>query len=231
MAKTPRIPILATAATRAVLAHELFPQMLEHWQEVAGRIVIVIPRGTTPPAVKKVRYVQVPAEIPTLGHVVQEMTRAIDAVQKIGAIVDPFTVLRYDIFKMFQISDRRQLSLSWMATSLPVRLVDFDTPTGIDETQLTFFCAPESIWNFLVSRHLENAMRVPFLRPAWSGWLATWATQHVHTHKYHDISDLRAVGLFEDIPEEEVNLDGIGKLTFNPPVRNYVTRIDQRIKG
>jgi hypothetical protein len=35
---------------------------------------------------------------------------------------------------------------------------------------------------------------------------------------------LKAIGLLEDIPVEEVSLEGLGKLTFNPPMRNYVTR-------
>lgn len=224
MPKQPRIPVIATGATRAVLQHPAFPQVLDNWKEVAGRIIVVTPQGVQCPEIKKVRFQQISRDIPSLGDVVQEMTRGMDYVANRAALVDPFTVLKWDVFQMDAIAERRHLSLSWMATSHPMRLADFDTPTGMDETRLAFFCAPESIWSFLVTRFLEDAQNVPFISPAWSGWMGHWSTQHVHTHKYHDLSDLGAVGVLEDVPEEEVSLEGIGKLTFNAPIRNYVTK-------
>lgn len=223
MPKQPRIPIVVTAATASVLKSPLFPQVLEHWREIVSKIVVVIPQACDVPRIQKVRFVQVSRNTPSLGDVVMEVVRAIDAMQKTAAVVDPFTVFKWDVFQMFTIAEQRQLSLSWMATSHPVRLLNFDTPTVLDESMLTFFCAQESIWSFLANRNLPE--HVPFISPAWSGWLASWASKHVHAHKYHDISDLRAVGILEDAPIEAVSLDGLGMLTFNPPARNYVTKI------
>jgi hypothetical protein len=220
--KQPKFPILATGATRAVLASPLFIEVLEHWKELANRIVVVIPQGVDAPQISKVRFVQVSRNNPTLAHVLAAVIDSTDYVLNVAAIVDPFTVFRWDAFQMFEIAKRRQLSLSWMATSHPVRLLNFDTPTTIDEMQLSFFCATESIWRFMQNRH--NPEHVPFISPAWSGWIGYWASQHVHAHKYHDLTDLKAIGLLEDIPVEEVSLEGLGKLTFNPPMRNYVTR-------
>jgi hypothetical protein len=222
MQKQPKFPLIATAATRAVLESPIFPQVLEHWAEVANRVIVVIPQGAQAPAVRKVRFMQVSRNIPSLGDVVTEVNKGMDYVVNNAAIVDPFTVFKWDAFQIFEIGKRRQLSLSWVATAHPVRLIDFDTPTGVDETQLSFFCGAESIWAFLNNR--EPPEHVPFVSPAWSGWLAHWCSQHVHTHKYHDVTDLKAIGLLEDIPVEEVSLEGIGKLTFNPPMRNYVTK-------
>ena len=222
MQKQPKFPILVTGATRAVLASPLFIQVLEHWVELASRIVVVIPQGSTPPPIRKVRFVQVSKNIPMLSDVVQAVIDATDYVLSTAAIVDPFTVFKWDVFQIFELAKRRQLSLSWMATAHPIRLMSFDEPTGLDETQLSFFCAPESIWQFMNNR--KPPEHVPFISPAWSGWLARWSSQHVHTHKYHDVTDLKAIGVLEDAPVEDVALDGIGQLTFNPPPRNYIVK-------
>jgi len=222
MAKQPKFPILATAATRAVLESPRFPEVLEHWRELCNRIIVVIPQGVDAPQISKIRFIQVSRNTPSLGDVVTAAINGTDYVLNTMAIVDPFTVFRWNIFEIFELANRRQLSLSWMATAHPVRLLNYDTPTGIDETQLSFFCATQSIWQFMANRQLPE--HVPFIAPAWSGWLAYWATQHVHTHKYHDVTDLKAVGLLENIPIEDVSLEGLGKLTFNPPPRNYIVR-------
>jgi hypothetical protein len=220
MPKQFRIPLLASAATKTVLEDPLFSQVLEHWREIAGRIIVVVPKGVKCPEVKKIRYQQVPSDVPTLGDVITQVSANLDYVVNRAAIVEPYSVFKWDLSRIDEITERRQLSLSWMATAHPVRLADFDTPTGIDETCLSFFMAPESIWNFIVNREIPDY--VPFIAPAWSGWLANWSSHHVHTHKYHDISDLRAIGLLEDAPIEEVSLDGLGPLTFNAPIRNYI---------
>lgn len=220
--KQPKFPIIVTGATRAVLESPLFTEVLEHWADVANRIVVVIPQGVNAPAVRKIRFTQVGRNTPTLADVVGTGLASTDYVLNTIAVVDPFTVFRWDVFQIFEIAKRRQLSLSWMATSHPVRLLNYDTPTTIDESKLSFFCATESIWQFMMNRTPPE--NVPFIDPAWSGWIGHWASQHVHTHKYHDITDLKAVGLLEDIPIEPVSLEGLGKLTFNPPIRNYVTR-------
>lgn len=222
MPKQLRLPIIATAATKAVLESPLFPQILEHWTEIGSRIVVVVPRGVPTPKIPKIRFVQLNTDLPTLGDVIHVVNESLDYVLNKACIVDPFTVFKFDVFQMFAIAERRQLSLSWMATSHPVTLKTYDEPIGLDETQLTFFCAGESIWSFIENRELPD--HVPFISPAWSGWLAHWASLHIHTHKYHDISDLRAIGILADAPSEEVNFDGLGPLTFNPPKRNYITR-------
>lgn len=225
MPKTPRLPMIATAATSTVLAEPLFARIVEHWREIAARIVVIIPAGSSAPDVKKIRFKSVNRTVPTLGDVVEEMIASMDVLVNVAAIADPFTALRWDVFKMFEIAENRHLSRSWMATAHPMRLIDFDTNTGVDETFLSFFCAPQSIWQFMFQRHLEEAAAVPFITPAWSGWLAHWSSQHVHGHKYHDITDLHAIGRYESAPVEQVGLNGIGKLTFNPPVRNYIKKI------
>jgi hypothetical protein len=222
MIKQPKFPILATGATRTVLESPLFPQVLEHWSEIANRIVVVIPQGVEAPAVRKVRFIQVGRNTPMLSDVIKAVIDATDYVLSTAAIVDPFTVFKWDVFQIFELAKRRQLSLSWMATAHPIRLMSFDEPTGLDETQLSFFCASESIWNFMANR--KPPEHVPFISPAWSGWLARWSSQHVHTHKYHDVTDLKAIGLLEDAPSETVALEGLGPLTFNAPLRNYITR-------
>lgn len=225
MPKQPRVPILATAATKAVLEHELFPKVMEHWREIAGRIIVVIPQNVETPEIRKIRFVQVPVAVPSLGHVLGSVIDAMSYAQAVAALADPFTVFRWDVFRIFEIATRRQLSKSWMATAHAVRLMDFDTPLGLDETRLDFFCGAESIWRFMQQRFAEKIASVPFQQPAWSGWLANWSTQHVHGHKYHDVTDLHAIARFDDAPEEDPNLEGIGKLTFNPPPRNYVVRV------
>lgn len=222
MPKQLRLPIIATAATKEVLEHPTFPKVLKHWSEIGSRIIVIVPRGTPTPQIRKIRYIQVNSDVPTLGDVIHNVNEALDYVLNKACVVDPFTVFKYNVFRMFEIAERRSLSLAWMATAHPVKLVTYDEPIGIDETQLSFFCAGESIWSFIENRELPD--HVPFISPAWSGWLGHWATLHVHTHKYHDLTDLRAIGMFEDIPSEEVSMDGLGPLTFNPPIRNYVNR-------
>lgn len=227
MPKQPKIPLVATAATKTVIESPLFMEVLEHWREVVGRTVVVIPKDVDPPKVGKVRWHQVNTDTPTFRQVVEQLVDNSDYVTNVAAIVDPFTVFRWDVFKMFDIAERRKLSLSWMATAHPVKLLDYDTENGIDDSLLTFFCAPSGIWDFMNKRFREEDVEVPFVTPAWCGWLATWSTRHVHTHKYHDITDLKAVGRLEDAPAETVGLEGLGPLTFNPPIRNYVSRIQR----
>jgi len=226
MPKIPKFPLIATAATKTVVDSPLFTHILDHWGEIAGRVVIVIPENVVPPPHRKVRFKQVSRSVPMLGDVISEVIKASDYTTKVAAIVDPFVAFKWDIFGIFPIAEQRQLSLSWCAAAHAVRLIDFDTPNGMDESVLSFFCATETIWQFMAARELPE--HVPFISPAWNGWLATWMTKHVHEHKYHDVTDLRAVGRFEDAPTETVGTEGLGPLTFNAPKKNHIHRADRR---
>lgn len=217
--KTPKIHMLVTAANKATVDGPHFGQCLENWGTIAARAVCVVPDGLAVPKVKGVRFVRCSGSEASLADVLHVATEGVDVVHPTVTIADSACVFQYGITEAYKIATARQLQTSWVATAHPVRLMDFDKPLAVDDSMLAFFMAPAGIWQFLYSR--LRPVNVPFRQPVWSGWLAHWCSQHIHMHKYHDMTPFRAIGRFEESEPLIEDTKGFGPLTFNAPTKTY----------
>lgn len=219
---TPMLGVIVTGVTQEQLDWPGFNQVLTNWKQVARRVVVVTPAAAGGTRMQKVRYVTAAGKKVTAAEVIQAGVAASEGVQGSIAVVDPLTVLRFAIFDIYAIAAKRQLGTAWMATGLAQKLEDYMTGGPLEPDGLRLFITSENVWNYVL-RSIDKTL--PFITPLWSGNIATWAGASLHTHKYHDVTALDAIGVVPG-PEhqatpEELSHYGI-KATFNPPMKSFV---------
>jgi len=214
--------LVITAATQEQLDWPGFEQVMTNWRQMAKKIIIVIGSNTVRRNTEKVRYVVAKGERVMLHDVITVALSGMDGVSGPIVVTDPMVVMRFGIFDIFGIAARRQLGNAWMASGLALKLKNYMEADDIEPQGLRWFCSTENVWTYVL-RNCDP--KLPMIDLMWGGSIATWAYKHLHSHKYHDVTELRALALMNgpgNPATEEETAFWSQKATFQPPMKNFV---------
>lgn len=220
----PRIPVIATAASQAIIDHPSFHHALDNWRARGMKIVVVVPRSaklTEPTGIRIIRHT---SEEPMLVDVIGWAARSIDSLHPYAVICDPLVVMSRGIMRAFEPAfvARHNLGNAWACTSTARILNARGDPEADEERYLQWFaCAANTTRMMLTSSAGPIESNVPFTPAIWSGVVAGWLQRRVTEARYHNISDLRAVGSAMPVPAELPDVIGYEQWTGNAPTRRY----------
>jgi hypothetical protein len=224
--KTPKFPVLVTAATQVQLDDPAWPLVLANWKQRIQRVRCLIPASAKIDE-KHMVYVRQKGEQVMLADAIQFAATQLDPTHPQLVLCDPLVVFHASVMQLVapEFIARRHLGGAWVATGNALRIDQNGSGEALEEECLRWFVGGANVWTVL-QKYVNPA--VPFTSPNWNNYFAGLCQAKLTEPRYFDVTRLKAVGTMMP-PVERVGNPGYGHFVENAPTKSYPELVEATV--